>query len=169
MRFKTGNPQLPGWSITIRMIAFVVTIILFFSGCEEKRNYRNELDGMNWIVGSWISEDLQYAEKWKYEDKHYIGKGYKIVGYDTIPQEEMMIILDHEKILFLTRNAKVEKEKFLAFDYKPEYSDLLIFENDQIDYPRRIIYRRMPYDVMKIRFEGPDGANPKAFTMKKKS
>lgn len=155
------------YAVKLTVLAFMLAF--FFSGCEEKRDFKKEMKDMSWIQGTWVSEDLEYAEKWQYGDYHYTGYGYKISGYDTIPQEEMLIILDKDKILFLTKNVENYEGKFLAYAYKPEYSDLLIFENEQMEYPRRIIYRRMPFDEMRIRFEGAGGENPKAFNMKKKS
>lgn len=169
MKLKIIPGYLPIITFSTKVLTIGILVLFFFTGCKEKKQFQNEMDNMNWLVGTWVSQDLEYAEKWNFKDKHYSGFGYTISGPDTIPKEQMMIIREGDKILFLTKNAQDIEGKFLAFDYKPEYSDLLIFENDMVDYPRKIIYRRLPYDEMKIRFEGPGGANPKAFTMKKKS
>jgi hypothetical protein len=135
-----------------------VSIFLFHSilFSQTEKFTQKDLNKFDWITGSWekISERYSSFEMWeKINDSTFAGKSFTISGGDTVSFESIEIQLNNGEIFYIP-TVRGQNEN------KPVYFKLIslneeaIFENEEHDFPQRIIYRMNEQKNLSASIEG---------------
>ncbi|MEO0616466.1 MAG: DUF6265 family protein [Pseudomonadota bacterium] len=93
-----------------------------------------------WLTGCWISSDGQQIEAWSDDGEALIGFSSVAVENRTVFHELMSIRRNDQGTLVFT--AYPSNQPGGSFPAEQATDNLIVFFNDQHDYPQRIRYQR---------------------------
>jgi hypothetical protein len=135
---------------------YLIIFTVLFSSCSRNEK---QIEKLNWLIGNWeiIAPQGQLYEVWtKKNDSVFSGRTHMIMNNDTVFSETLSIEQKKDGLYYFPA-AYNEK------DGKPAYLKLIknnegefVFENLQLDFPRRIIYKNTRPDSLYARIEGLD-------------
>ena len=138
----------------IVILSITAIAILFLSSCtsknsEESKTQNNEIskptENFDWLLGNWKrnneKENRETFEIWKKKNNsEYYGIGFTLQNNDTIKQEKIKLTkLNNNWIL----EVKVPEEtESIIFNLTSIGNKEFICENKEIDFPKKIKYRK---------------------------
>lgn len=139
----------------MRVLIALLLIPLLASGANTSQN------GLNWLVGCWVSADKSSQEVWVVEsDNSLIGFAVSL-GVEEVVFYEVLRIKQNADSLW-TYSAHPSGQAPASFIAVETGESSVVFSNPNHDYPQEIRYRRNGdrlYATISLR----GGADPKSF------
>ena len=125
---------------------------------REIKNF-DQIDNAKWLLGTWKTEtdSTNLEETWEQlNDSTFIGTTFYIQNKkDTLHYEVISLVEDEKGILIYDANVKGENnDEPVSFQKLIDNDSLLQFENPKNDYPKKIIYKKMPSSKLEISISG---------------
>ena len=117
---------------------------------------------LSWLAGCWESRDARdhTEEQWMApEGRTLIGMSRTVRNGKTIAWENLRIEERDGRLIF---TARPSTQPEASFSLKSLDADAAVFENEDHDYPQRVIYRRGPDATLLGRIEGIDKGKERA-------
>ena len=112
-------------------------------------------------------KDNSFEEQWHKKGDNLVGIGYDLVDGDTVNIEKLSISKENGVWRYGADVSNQNGRKIL-FDCVEENDKKMIFENQQHDFPQRIVYELKSENELQVRIEKLDGGNAIPFNFKKK-
>lgn len=118
---------------------FCVTILLgIFSSCTAQKNL-NQLDV---LLGVWKIENKETYETWeKNTSIEFQGQSYKNVNGTKHVSETLTLKILNDKIVYGATVSNQNGGKTIYFELNNSNEDLISFENETHDFPKKIQYK----------------------------
>jgi len=143
---------------TIKTSFTLLLLVLSFSLCSAQSN----LDQLEFLIGTWKVEGKQNYESWeKVSDIEFKGKGYRIRDGITTIFETLEIKVNDNNILYIATVPDQNEGKSVPFTLNTSIEDLFSFENPEHDFPKKIQYRVIDAQRIKVNVLGE---NDKGFS-----
>ena len=151
-------------------ILLIVSLLLFTS-CQKSKEV-SKIVGQDWLLGTWEnkSDEGNLLETWtKLNDSVFNGTAYFIKGKDTLHFEKMELTQKGEELVYISTTKGQNNDKPISLLQNPEIEKQLVFENPKLDYPRKIIYKRMATNRLFIEVSGIEQDKPSSirYSLKK--
>lgn len=142
----------------------VILAILCLIGCNSKTNEPSKLDKIEWVLGFWemVSPEGKVTESWiRTNDSVYSGIGkYTDTAGQTLTTEEISIVLRDGKLLYIPLVSGQNDGQPVIFS-EVTFSDTMVtFENNNHDFPQRIVYVKQGEGKMLAYIEGEMNGEP---------
>ena len=122
------------------------------------RAYQQQIDTDNKIFkklyaleGTWKMNTKRGAvcEEWKKVKKNYLrSKGYIVSGRDTIISEQIALTNTKAGIFYTSTVEEQNDNQSVAFKMTNAENNIFVFENQQHDFPKRIVYKLVTADSL---------------------
>ena len=135
------------------MKTIVPILILFLSiSCTDKKT--SELD---FLVGTWRSENKDQFEVWEKTNSYEL-KGYSYRVKDKLKTitETLAIKKIGDQFVFEATVPDQNEGNTIQFILNTETDSLYSFENDTHDFPKKIQYKKMGTNQLKVNVLGDD-------------
>lgn len=165
-----------------KSILFITAIGLCsaFVSCQKKEKTElsikafDQIEKANWLVGEWgnTSKEGVLTEQWSKENDSILkGKGFLVVGKDTVFSENIIIEQKGDSLFYVPTIKGQNEGKRVSFKLTSATGNELVFENPKHDFPQKIAYKKISADSLVAEVSGlKDGKESKeVFPMKKKS
>lgn len=142
----------------------VILAILCLISCNSKTNEPSKLDKIEWVLGFWemVSPEGKVTESWiRTNDSVYSGIGkYTDTAGQTLTTEEISIVLRDGKLLYIPLVSSQNDGQPVIFS-EVTFSDTMVaFENNNHDFPQRIVYVKQGEGKMLAYIEGEMNGEP---------
>lgn len=118
---------------------------------EEMRFPIEKLEGM-WQD---ISRDRAFYEQWMVVgDKHLRGSGYVIDHGDTVFIERLEIVPQGSELIYRVGLSSKRNDELVDFRMTVDRENLVVFENPDHDFPKKITYEMLPDSGVKVYLSG---------------
>lgn len=134
----------------------ILFFITMFSSCTSLEKNQNSLEEFTWLLGRWsnISDEGRFYEIWtRSNDSVFVGKSFLIVDQDTVFAEEIILKGVSKGIFYEPKVNGQNDEKPVSFQLVSSKGEW-VFENQEHDFPSRIIYSNPSEDSLYARIEG---------------
>jgi hypothetical protein len=148
----------------MKKLTIVILIIVAgaFSAIAQKPG-QDAARAFAMLQGTWKVDGRETYEKWESADSVLCGKGYKIKNGVEIVTEQLEIKLIDGVIYYLATVANQNEGATVRFKLTESGSDVLVFENPEHDFPKKIIYRKVNDDEIAVQVLG---AGDKGFSQR---
>lgn len=127
---------------------FIISIAVSSCNSEEPRLQKEieekiSLEKADWLLGSWedASEEGRLSETWvKSSNNSYKAETYLVYGTDTVFREYSRINKAGKTLHCIITIPDQNNAKPVVFKLSKQEDDLLVFENQQHDFPQVITY-----------------------------
>lgn len=133
------------------IIALLGTLFVVYScGNEEqtpapKEKIKSKLEKADWLLGAWEgeSEGARMSETWtKHSNSAYKAETYLVFGTDTLFREYSRLNKAGNSLHCIITIPDQNNSKPVVFKLSRQEDDLLVFENQEHDFPQVILYER---------------------------
>ena len=149
----------------MKIILFISMIIILFMSCSYRSNTENPstelkikaMERFNWLPGSWssINSESQLYEIWtKENDTVLSGKSYVLVNNDTAFSETLRLEFIGQDLFYIPTIKDENNDQPVSFKLISDTNGEFIFENNEHDFPQRIIYKNSEPGILNARIEG---------------
>lgn len=153
----------------MKKLALFVVALGLISCKKDASNSYSELEKSQWLIGEWenTTSEGRLSETWvKKNDSTYAAETYFIgkESNDTLFSEIIELVQRGNVLYYIPKfiNKKTDETEFRMTSSN---NDLLIFENPDNDFPKKISYKRIHQDSIFAEISG--GGNPQAFPFKR--
>lgn len=132
----------------------------------------DEIEKASWLLGGWQGQTPEgiAGERWeKKNDSTYSGKGYFMVGKDTVSSETMSLEQNSDGVFYIPTVKEQNNGQPVTFKMTKSTETEMVFENPQHDFPQKITYTRFGADSVVAEISGMMEGKPNAmrFPMKR--
>lgn len=144
---------------------YLLMLLFFFSHFSLAQN-ETENDFhlfLNKLEGLWIVEPSQHPlyEYWELiNDGQLKGFGFSLINHDTLISEKLKIINEKSDYYYVAEVTNQNKGNPVYFKLVPN-DKMLVFENNEHDFPNRIIYDFQDENLINVTVESSDNENPR--------
>jgi hypothetical protein len=144
----------------MRRFFIVSGILLSVYSCNETTQIDKThplLKEMNWLIGAWknVSADGEFYEIWNsYHDSAYTGIGFMLVKGDTLFSEIISLEARNGELYYIPTVSGQNNGIPVLFKLTSHANGEYVFENEEHDFPQRIIYNNPNPDSLYARVEG---------------
>lgn len=129
------------------------------------------VENANWLVGRWEnnSKEGNLSEFWtKANDSTLHGECYFVIEKDTVFGEKVELMQRGNDFIYEASVAKQNDEKPVPFKLKSSSDKEMVWENQEHDYPNKIVYQRVGNDSLVAEIFGTKDGKAKSETFKMK-
>lgn len=138
-------------------ILSAICLFFLFASCNE-----NKASQLDFLVGTWKMEGKEQYEFWEKNQKNgLVGNSYKLVGNEKFISETLRIKSVGNQLIYGATVLNQNDGKTIEFILNPDNNEYLSFENANHDFPKKIQYKRMSTDSIKVNVLGE---NDKGFS-----
>ena len=158
-------------------ISFIIfTLLLVIVSCKKtnKESKKFEaIDQLNWLIGEWENklDEGTVSESWqRTTDSTFIGHSYFIKTKDTLHSESIELIQNGEQLFYNSTVKGQNSDNAEKLKLTSESKNQLVFENAQLDYPQKIVYKLISIDSLIVTISGKQQGKQsiESYPMKKK-
>jgi len=136
-----------------RYFAPLFLFLFVVTSCNVQTQDNIDFSSLSWISGNYADTSKNFFEYWVISgDSQLKGQGYSVKGSDTTFMEELTIKKADGKWCYIVKMGSEET----IFHLKGETSDSLVFENEENEFPKRIIYARMEDNKILASIDNPE-------------
>ena len=129
----------------------VTALCLMLVACQPDAN----LSDMDWVLGKWQINDSNNFEEWAaVNGGSFQGKSYQVRGNENVIGETMEIIRKDGAIYYIPTVLDQNEGKPVAFKLVSISAIEMVFENEEHDFPQRIVYVKNGDRQIDARIEG---------------
>lgn len=143
------------------MLAIIIATMCSCS--EPKQSEKKDLAILSQFIGSWSirNDTVVYTEKWaKISDTLFSGTAYELLKGDTTFKEKLIISIDTSGIYYSALVSGQNDNKPVKFRYCKDSSGVFIFENQEHDFPKKLIYNFSKTNILNITVTGQINGAP---------
>ena len=111
-------------------------------------SFAQDILPFKWLIGTWEMPRTQGGfrlESWLLKDSNtLLGKGLKVIGTDTTVLETIEIRADGENVWYIPTVPDQNNAEAVPFKLVLVNKNQFVFENQQHDFPQRIVYTFVP-------------------------
>jgi len=131
-------------------ILFSISILYFLYSCTN-----NEISKLDFLIGTWKMEGQEQYEVWEKNRKNeLIGYSFRLEGNEKAISETLSIKIIDNQIVYEATVPNQNKGKTIQFILNNDITSYLSFENAEHDFPKKIQYRKITDDVIKVMVSG---------------
>jgi hypothetical protein len=122
-----------------------------------KKKQTNPIKNATWLIGTWEMKTKKGSiyESWmKVNDHELLGRSYMISGIDTNIFENMQLLYQNNKLIYMPTVKKQNNGLPIRFPAKNISVNKLIFQNTKHDFPQIITYTRTSADSLVAEISG---------------
>lgn len=136
-----------------RSFAPLFLFLFVVTSCNVQTQDNIDFSSLSWISGNYADTSRNFFEYWVISgDSQLKGQGYSVKGSDTTFMEELTIKKADGKWCYIVKMGREET----IFHLKGETSDSLVFENEENEFPKRIIYARKEDNKILASIDNPE-------------
>lgn len=136
-----------------RSFAPLFLLLFLVTSCNVQTQDNIEFSSLSWISGNYADTSRNFFEYWVISgDNQLKGQGYAVKGSDTTFMEELTIKKADGKRCYIVKTGREET----IFHLKGETGDSLVFENEENEFPKRIIYARKEDNKILASIDNPN-------------
>ncbi len=133
----------------MKILSTICLLCLFVSCNQEKASQ------LDFLVGTWKMEGKDQYEFWEKNQKNgLVGNSYKIVDNEKKISETLRIKSVGNQLIYQATVPNQNDGKTIEFILNPDNSEYLSFENASHDFPKKIQYKRISADSIKVNVLG---------------
>jgi hypothetical protein len=131
-------------------ILAAICLSFLFASCNE-----NKISQVDFLVGTWKMEGKEQYEFWEKNQKgELIGNAYKLVNNEKSIAETLSIKSVGKQVIYEAIVFNQNDRETIEFILNPEHNEYLSFENLNHDFPKKIQYKIISTDSIKVRVLG---------------
>jgi hypothetical protein len=147
--------------------SILLSVIFLAAACGDAREKSTDtvsgspayelIRKLNWLSGSWSgrSPDGIFGEGWELvNDSVYHGKGYFIVGKDTVSSESLRLVQEGTQLFYEPTVKNQNGGKAVRFEMTSLSENTVVFENPSHDFPQKINYTLVNPDSLVAEISG---------------
>jgi hypothetical protein len=100
-----------------------------------------DLAEVEFLIGTWKTEDKESFEKWSKQDTKFIGKSFKLINGQERVSETLEIKRQGEYLVYTATVFDQNDAKGIPFILKSTEDKKYSFENPNHDFPKKIQYK----------------------------
>ena len=134
--------------------AYTIFIILFlFFNKNYFAQQASDINNFDFLTGKWEADftKFKYYEEWQKDNGTFTGIGYRIKEGKRFDGEKLLLQNIHGYISYI---ATVGKQQPILFALAESNDNNYVFENKEHDFPKRIIYKLIDSNSIKVLVEG---------------
>ena len=140
----------------MKILSTACLLVLFLS-CTESKTSRLDV-----LVGTWKMEGKEHYEFWeKNQSNELVGYSYKLINNEKSISETLAIQSKGDRLIYGATVPNQNNGETVEFVLNPDIDSYLSFENNNHDFPKKIQYKPMSADSIKVSVLGE---NDKGFT-----
>lgn len=144
-------------TILIWGVAFLMLCLL--NACSQTK-----VNDLYFLIGKWKIENKNHYETWEKTGPNVLnGIVYKIDGGQKVILEKLVIKLVDNQIIYVATVFDQNDGRPIPFALNIKIKDWFVFENEEHDFPKKIMYQEQNIDELLIRVIGN---NNKGFSYK---
>ena len=124
----------------------------------NKAKQQNGLTQFSWLEGEWMdsTSDGKMIEIWnRIDDSSLVGSSIYMAGIDTIFYEEISLRIKNGKIFYIPSIQNQNNGEPVYFAFTGAKNGEFTFENQEHDFPKKIVYTNPHKDSLVAFIEGP--------------
>jgi len=127
-------------------ILSAIYLLFLFSSCTE-----NKTSQLDFLVGTWKMDGKEQYEFWEKNQKGgLVGNSYKLVNNEKSISETLRIKSVGNQVIFGATVFNQNDGETIEFILNPDHNEYLSFENLNHDFPKKIQYKRISADSIKV-------------------
>ena len=127
-------------------ILSTICLLFLFVSC-----YENKTSRLDFLEGTWKMEGKQQYEFWEKNSKDgLVGNSYKIVNNEKLISETLSIKIVENQLIYGATVLNQNDGETIEFILNPDNDEYLSFENSNHDFPKKIQYKRISPDSIKV-------------------
>jgi hypothetical protein len=135
----------------MRILVSVLAIFLFIS-CGD-----NETSELDFFVGTWKRDNKEQYEVWeKNNSSNLTGYSYRIINNKKTTIETLVIKKIGDQFVYEATVPDQNEGRTVQFILNTETDSLFSFENDKHDFPKKIQYKKINDNQLKVIVLGDD-------------
>ena len=142
----------------MKYIILLALSLLLFSCYNNKSEPENGMSQFSWLEGEWMdsTSDGKMVEIWnRIDDSTLVGNSIYMAGIDTIFYEEISLRMKNGKIFYIPSIQNQNNGEPVYFALTGTKKGEFTFENEQHDFPKKIVYTNPHKDSLVAFIEGP--------------
>ena len=142
----------------MKYIILLALSLLLFSCYNNKSGPENGMSQFSWLEGEWMdsTSDGKMVEIWnRIDDSTLVGNSIYMAGIDTIFYEEISLRMKNGKIFYIPSIQNQNNGEPVYFALTVTKKGEFTFENEQHDFPKKIVYTNPHKDSLVAFIEGP--------------
>ncbi|NQX81353.1 MAG: hypothetical protein HRT66_05085 [Flavobacteriaceae bacterium] len=125
---------------------YVICLLLLFASCKE-----NKTSKLDFLVGTWKMDGKEQYEFWEKSQKDgLVGNSYKLVNNEKYISETLKIKSVGNQLIYGATVLNQNSGETIEFILNPGNKEYLSFENVNHDFPKKIQYKRISADSIKV-------------------
>ncbi len=152
---------------------FALALLITLISCDSKKSdSKNGLTQFEWMEGEWMdsTSDGKMVEIWnRINDSTFVGSSIYMAGIDTIFYEEISLRMKNQKIFYVPSIQNQNNGEAVYFAFTGATKREFTFENQEHDFPKKIVYTNPHKDSLVAFIEGPtaNGYKKEFFRMRR--
>ncbi len=127
------------------------TLISIFLLCLLVSCKENKTSRIEFMIGTWKVENKEQYEVWeKTENKELIGYVYKFSNDQKEINETLSIKIIENKIIYEATVPDQNEGRTIPFTLNSDIKEFLSFENLEHDFPKKIQYKKINENEIKV-------------------
>lgn len=144
---------------------FTTCLLLFWVSCKE-----NKISQLDFLVGTWKVEGKEQYEFWeKTSNGELVGDSYELVNNEKDISETLSIKSIDNQLIYSATVLNQNDGETIEFILNLENSECLSFENENHDFPKKIQYKKISADSIKVNVLGENDQGFSYFQIKQPS
>lgn len=137
----------------IKTILIVFVFSIFSNSCVAQEN----LDRLDFLIGTWKMENKDTYESWKQvHAMEFKGESYKNVKGKKRIMETLSIKIMDGSIVYEANVPGQNNGKTIVFPLNTDHTELISFENLNHDFPKKIQYKNQGDEKILVNVLGND-------------
>ncbi|MBU2491872.1 MAG: hypothetical protein KJ571_04550 [Bacteroidetes bacterium] len=138
-------------------IKYYLTFLIITVFCSlieaQVSSHSIDISNFDFLIGKWETDfgNYKYYEEWQKENDKLTGLGYRIKDGEKFDGEKLILINIHGYISYI---ATVGKQQPILFAMTNNSGRKFVFENNEHDFPQKIIYHVINNDSIHVLVEG---------------
>jgi len=127
-------------------ILSAICLLFLLASCNE-----NKTSKLDFLVGTWKMEGKEQYEFWEKNQKDgLVGNSYKLVNNEKSISETLSIKNVGDHLIYGATVPNQNDGETIEFILNPDNNEYLSFENINHDFPKKIQYKRISMDSIKV-------------------
>jgi hypothetical protein len=138
------------YKLTKIKLLFAICLFFLLASCNE-----NKTSKLDFLIGTWKIEGKEQYEFWEKNKKNeLVGNSYKLVNNEKNISETLRIKIVENDLIYGATVPNQNDGQTIEFILNTNNNEYLSFENINHDFPKKIQYKRIGIDSLKVRVLG---------------
>ena len=130
----------------------ILLIALLGVSCNARQNNAKLFFGK--LVGQWQMTSIPMIEEWTLSEGQFSSKVYLVTSSDTVVTEQIRLVEQGRRMYYEANVTGHNDDKPVLFRLTEASEERVMFENEEHDFPRQIIYQFISADSLEAIIRG---------------